>query len=427
LDPAHRFTSRKKNLCDHLDGRPLMARAFGRILSRIWDDRDFLALDASPQRLYCFLVSQSNLNHAGLLPMTLRKWAKKAADLTPERVRRDLAVLDAARFVVVDEDSEEVLIRTFIRNDDVYKAPRVMGAAVSGALEIESHRLRRALLAEASRIPLEELSDEPSKLKDGRSGPSIRAQIAGHINDLCSAFVNLDPDPGQGPAEPLGEPLGEDLPHEGHEWGTEGVPEGVAEPLPEGVAEGVLEGVVLPPAQPLHEGDPEGVRGYARARGSAPTRVSPSPSPSPDPFPIPFGASGGGGEPPRAQPLLALVEGGAVAVIEDRPQTADQLIAYWIDNVPKRPPGQVIGRVGKSIKAMLAEGIEPADIAAGLEAWATRGKDPAVLPSIVNEVMNAGGADRIRGNRPAPGDELGGDAHMSRYLARVAVRKAREA
>jgi hypothetical protein len=389
-----------------------MARAFGRILSRIWDDRDFLALDASPQRLYCFLVSQSNLNHAGLLPLTLRKWAKKAADLTPERVRRDLAVLDAARFVVVDEDSEELLIRTFVRNDDVYKMPRVMGSMVSGALEIESHRLRRALLAEVSRIPLEELSEEPSRLKDGRSGPSIRAQVAGHIDDLCSAFVNLDPDPGQGPAEPLGEdPRYEDFEED---------PEGVTEPLPEGV----LEGVVLPPQQPLHQEDAEGDRGYARTRGPAPAHTSPTPSPAPVPLPIPLGASGGGGEPPRAQPLLALIEGGAATVVNNQPQTADQLIAYWIDHVPKRPPGQVIGRVGKAIKTMLGEDIAPADIAAGLEAWAIRGKDPSVLPSIVNEVMNSSGG------RPAPGrpaDDLGGDAHMSRYLARAAARKAREA
>lgn len=107
------------------------------------------------------------------------------------------------------------------------------------------------------------------------------------------------------------------------------------------------------------------------------------------------------------------------------PQTSDELVGYWIKNVPKRPPGQVIARVGKSIKAMLAEGIDPADIAAGLEAWATRGKDPSVLPSIVNEVMNAGGANHVR--RAAPGEELGGDAHLNRYLARVAARKAAEA
>lgn len=392
-----------------------MARAFGRILSRIWDDRDFLALDSGPQRLYCFLVSQSNLNHAGLLPLTLRKWAKKAADLTPERVRRDLAVLDAARFVVVDEDSEELLIRTFVRNDDVYKMPRMMGAMVSGALEIESHRLRRALLAEVSRIPLEELSDEPSRLKDGRSGPSIRTQVAGHINDLCAAFVNLDPDPGQGPAEPLDEdPRYEDF---------EGGEEGVTEPLPEEV----LEGVVLPPLQPLHQGGAEGVRGYARGRGPVYARNSPTPSPTPGPLPIPLAASGGGGEPPRQGPMLELIEGGGSTAVESSaPQTADQLIAYWIDHVPKRPPGQVIGRVGKSIKAMLGEGIDPADIAAGLEAWATRGKDPSVLPSIVNEVMNAGGAAHVRNRGPA-GDDLGGDAHMSRYLARAAARKAREA
>ena len=390
-----------------------MARNFGRILSRIWDDRDFLALDASSQRLYVFLCTQSNLNHAGLLPMTLRKWAKKATDLTPERVRRDLAVLDAARFVVIDEDSEEVLIRTYVRNDDVYKMPRVMGSAVSGALEIESHRLRRVLLLEMDRIPLDELSTAPTKTKDGSPGPSIRHQVWEHIETLRDAFKNLDPEPWDGgyetPSGPLPEPPDEES----------------FEPLPEGVLEGVLEGVVLPPSEPLGQQDQEGVRGYAHVRGGARAHTSPTPSPTPGPLPIPFGASGGGGEPPRHGATLALIEGGGATAVEDGPpQTADQLIAYWIDNVPKRPPGTVIGRVGKSIKTMLSEGIEPADIAAGLEVWATRGKDPSVLASIVNEVMNS---SSVRTGPARDADDLGGDAHLSRYLARAAARKAREA
>lgn len=385
-----------------------MARAFGRILSRIWDDRDFLALEAGPQRLYMFLCTQSNLNHAGLLPMTLRKWAKKATDQTPETIHRDLMALDAARFVVVDEDSEEVLIRSFVRNDDVWKMPRVMGSMVSGALEIESHRLRRVLLAEMERIPLDELSSEASRTKNG-PGPSIRFQVWEHIETLRQAFKGLDPEPGDGGYETPSETLPEPVEEEG------------SEPLPEGV----LEGVVLPPDEPLGQRDSEGVRGYVRARGDARAHTSPSPSPTPDPLPIPFGASGGGGEPPRQGPLLALLEGGATTVAENAaPQTADQLIAYWIENVPKRPPGTVIGRVGKSIKAMLGEGIEPADIAAGLEAWATRGKDPSVLPSIVNEVMNGSGA---RTGPARAADDLGGDAHLNRYLARAAARKARGA
>jgi len=321
-----------------------MARNFGRILSRIWDDRDFLALDASSQRLYVFLCTQSNLNHAGLLPMTLRKWAKKATDLTPERVRRDLAVLDAARFVVIDEDSEEVLIRTYVRNDDVWKMPRVMGSMVSGALEIESHRLRRALLLEMDRIPLDELSTEPTKTKDGSPGPSIRHQVWGHIETLRDAFKNLDPEPWDG---------GSETP---------------SEPLPEGVSEGVD----LPPSEPLGQPDPEGDRGYAYARGGAPARTSPSPSPTPAPTKELSLNS------PTQPPLLTVVPSEPLAPLAERP--ADLFDEFW--NAYPRHVGKAKAKTTFTTK--VKNGADPTAVVAAARSYADRCRttkqDPQFIP-----------------------------------------------
>jgi hypothetical protein len=181
-----------------------MARIFGRILSRIWDDEDFLALEPAEQRLYMFLFSQRNLNHAGLLPLTLRRWAGKAKGLDVCALQEQLEALRVARFVVLDYDTEELLIRSFVRSDEVYKQPRVMGAMVSGAREIASPRLRWALLAEVERIPLEELSEEPG----AKGAPSIRTQVLGHIADLRAAFGPMQPPP-EPPAEPLPKPLPE--------------------------------------------------------------------------------------------------------------------------------------------------------------------------------------------------------------------------
>lgn len=190
-----------------------MARGHGRILTSIWDDADFLALDPQEQRLYLFLISQPNLNHAGLLDLTLKRWSRKARGLTTAELEKTLQALEAARFIVMDDDTEELLIRSFVRNDGVWKQPKVMGAMVSGALEISSWRLRRALLAEVDRIPMDELSDEP-----GARGVSIREQIAEHITTLRKAFGNPPPDPnGRGSVTPSATPSGtpSDTPHEG--------------------------------------------------------------------------------------------------------------------------------------------------------------------------------------------------------------------
>lgn len=401
-----------------------MARDFGRVFSRIWDDADFLALNQAQQRFYFFLLTQKNLSKAGVLPVTLRRWAKSAPDLDTKQVLRLLSELDCARFVVWDDDTEEVLIRTFIRGDGVYKLPNVMQTMVKDAAEIVSPKLRRALLAELDRIPLEEVKNEPTK----SGGPSARATVEGCIETLRQTLPVPEPDPTpKGPGRDAGRDAGT-LP------GTDAVPlEGRVLPRDAGTLLGDLDQFAHSPEESIQVSDssgtlpaslptwvaeplPEG--SHARAC-AIPLDTDPSPNPSPP---------ARGDESPRQQPLLAVIEGGAVAVTEDDPpETADQLIGYWIRNVPKRPPGTVIGRVGKSIKTMLAEGIDPADIAAGLEAWATRGKDPSVLPSIVNEVMNAGGADRVRAAAGRPGDDLGTETHLNRYLARAAARKAREA
>lgn len=194
-----------------------MARGHGRILTSIWDDADFLALGEREQRLYLFLISQPNLNHAGLLDLTLRRWSRKARGLTSAELEKTLQALEAARFIVMDDDTEELLIRSFVRNDGVWKQPKVMGAMVSGALEISSWRLRRALLAEVDRIPMDELSNDP-----GARGVSIREQVAEHITTLRKAFGTPPPDPTErGSATPSGTPSGtpSDTPTEGESEG----------------------------------------------------------------------------------------------------------------------------------------------------------------------------------------------------------------
>ncbi|MCW2768361.1 MAG: hypothetical protein JWO11_4320, partial [Nocardioides sp.] len=111
---------------------------------------------------------------------------------------------------------------------------------------------------------------------------------------------------------------------------------------------------------------------------------------------------------------------GAVAPHPAAPVGTDELIADWLDHVPKRPPGQVIGQVGKHVKSMLGEGIDPADVRRGIAAWASKGLHPSALPSVVNEVMNAGRTrDAARGDRR----QQATDDMFARAAARAAARE----
>ncbi|OXR46636.1 hypothetical protein B7C42_01610 [Nocardia cerradoensis] len=126
-------------------------RDHGRVLCKIWRDKDFRALPRTAQTLYMQLLSQDNVNNAGVLPLMTSKWVKGCDELTPEELLRDLAVLIDASFVVVDTDAEEVLIRSFIRNDGGMKHPYIFKNALRCAQAVESEKLRRVLASELRR------------------------------------------------------------------------------------------------------------------------------------------------------------------------------------------------------------------------------------------------------------------------------------
>lgn len=65
--------------------------------------------------------------------------------------------------------------------------------------------------------------------------------------------------------------------------------------------------------------------------------------------------------------------------------TAQALLGEWIEHCSERPPGRVVGHVGREVKAMLAEGIKPERIRAGLAEWHRKGLHPSTLPSVVHE------------------------------------------
>lgn len=129
-----------------------MARSEARISVSIWDDSDFLALTGEAQRLFLFLCSQSDLAHDGIIALRERRWSKKAAGLTAAAIADSLTELEKARFVIIDEDAEELLVRSFIRRDKVFRQPNVLRSAADHLKGVTSLPILRALAAELDRI-----------------------------------------------------------------------------------------------------------------------------------------------------------------------------------------------------------------------------------------------------------------------------------
>ncbi|MFF4835175.1 hypothetical protein [Streptomyces sp. NPDC001315] len=69
--------------------------------------------------------------------------------------------------------------------------------------------------------------------------------------------------------------------------------------------------------------------------------------------------------------------------------TAADLLAEYVTSCVQRPPGDVLGHLGRLLKKLLAEGIDVEHVRAGLARYAEIQGHPSRLPSLVNDAMNA--------------------------------------
>lgn len=124
-------------------------------MSRIWGDKDFTSLSAREQQVFMMLFSFPTRNLAGVVPLTLRRWATCTSDATVENITAALRVLEHVRFVIIDWDTEEVLIRTYIRNDEIWRQPNLMVRCLKFCHAVASETLRAAIAEELTRVAQE--------------------------------------------------------------------------------------------------------------------------------------------------------------------------------------------------------------------------------------------------------------------------------
>lgn len=125
-----------------------MANAAGFIQESIWRDEHWRQLSRTAQALYMQLLSQKELDCAGVVPLQPNKWAKGCDELDVETVLEDLAELQRERFVFFDYDTDEAFIRTYVRNSNVVKIPNMRKAARRAALLVGSPRIKELLAVE---------------------------------------------------------------------------------------------------------------------------------------------------------------------------------------------------------------------------------------------------------------------------------------
>lgn len=128
-----------------------MARDHAQVNLAIWNDDDWLDLPPAAQHLYFVLVTHPGLSFAGVVEWRPARIAALAGGWTPEDVRRAAACLEARLFVVIDEATEECLVRSWVRFDGLLKQPILAVSFTKARAAVASREIRAVIVHEAQK------------------------------------------------------------------------------------------------------------------------------------------------------------------------------------------------------------------------------------------------------------------------------------
>lgn len=162
-----------------------MAREYARIMLTIWNDPNFQSQTADAQWLYFALVTHPKLTAAGVTDWREARLVKSAGDMTIPRLRMAAWELAQANLIAVDAETEEVLVRSFVRHDGVLKSPNMTKGLVREHAAIASLTLKQMVSHEVRRAVAE--------------NPEWRG--AEYVTPITKQFVEPDGNPSRNPSK----------------------------------------------------------------------------------------------------------------------------------------------------------------------------------------------------------------------------------
>jgi hypothetical protein len=149
--------------------------------ANVWTTAYAADLTLEEHGMYTLLGSQKMLSLCGVLHYSPKRLAKLTRGATVESVERVIAGLEALRYVVIDRDTDELIIRTFVKNSGCLNMPKVATGMTRQFDQIASPVLRSIVLdqmIEALADPTRKLDPKPfdkrflAALDEHRENPS---------------------------------------------------------------------------------------------------------------------------------------------------------------------------------------------------------------------------------------------------------------
>jgi hypothetical protein len=145
-----------------------MANAAALIRESLWRDKDFRQLPRLAQCMYMQLLSQKDLDCSGVLTLHLELLAKGCDEMSVDDIRGDLKTLESARYIFVDEEADELLIRSYVRLVSA-KSPNAWKSVFKSARLVASPKIRRELANELRRLNRRDATELAEEIDPGHN------------------------------------------------------------------------------------------------------------------------------------------------------------------------------------------------------------------------------------------------------------------
>lgn len=168
-----------------------MAREHANIRLDMWGDDDWRELSMPAQWLYELLLTHPKTNRAGVSDWRPNRIAQLARGLDAAAVVEMATELANGHFIVVDEATEEILIRSYVKHDGVMKQPNMAVTMANDWAGVASARLRAVIAFEVQKLSVEQ-PDLPGWKSDKKLATLLSAEGL-NIKDDPSDSPSVDP------------------------------------------------------------------------------------------------------------------------------------------------------------------------------------------------------------------------------------------
>lgn len=129
-----------------------MAREVANVQTAIWGSPDWKQLRIEEQWLYLHLLSHPSLTYAGVVDWFPKRIAAAGVGVNAEQIVEIARNLESQRFVFISDETDEILVRSFLRHDGLLKQPKLSVSMAKAFAAIASSEIQQIVVHELQKL-----------------------------------------------------------------------------------------------------------------------------------------------------------------------------------------------------------------------------------------------------------------------------------